>query len=183
MSRKYKFRNPEGMYFITYTVIRWIDVFTRNLYRDILLDSFVYCRDKKGLRTQAYVIMTNHVHMIVSASEGYYLENIMRDLKKFTSVEIIKAIKNNPTESRKMWLLQAFAEEGKQNANNTSNQFWQQDNHPIELYNNEMIEQKLNYIHNNPVKSGFVEKPEDYVYSSARDYAGIKGLIEIEIIE
>jgi len=107
----------------------------------------------------------------------------MRDLKKFTSVEIIKAIKNNPTESRKKWLLQAFAEEGKQNANNTSNQFWQQDNHPIELYNNEMIEQKLNYIHNNPVKSGFVEKPEDYVYSSARDYAGIKGLIEIEIIE
>ena len=121
--------------------------------------------------------------MIVSASEGYYLENIMRDLKKFTSTEIIKAIKDNPLESRKEWLLKAFAEEGKRNSNNTLNQFWQQDNHPIELYNNKMIEQKLNYTHNNPVKSGFVEKPEDYVYSSARDYAGIKGLIGIEIIE
>ena len=90
---------------------------------------------------------------------------------------------SNPKESRKEWLLQAFAEEGKKNSNNTSNQFWQQDNHPIELYDNKMIEQKLNYLHNNPVESGFVIKPEDYKYSSAINYAGIIGLIDVEIIE
>ena len=162
MSRKYKFKNPEGIYFISYSVIRWIDVFTRNLYRDILLDSFMFCQEKKGLRIHAYIIMTNHVHMIISTTEGYFLENTMRDLKKFTSTEIIKAIRDNPKESRKEWLLQAFAEEGKQNSNNTSNQFWQQDNHPIELYNNKMIEQKLNYLHDNPVESGFVIKQADY---------------------
>ena len=183
MSRKYKFKNPEGIYFISYSVVRWMDVFTRNIYRNILLDSFIFCQKKKGLRIHAFVIMTNHVHMIISTTEGHFFENTMRDLKKFTSTEIIKAIRNNPKESRKEWLLQAFTEEGKKNSNNTSNQFWQQDNHPIELYNNKMIEQKLDYLHNNPVESGFVTKPEDYKYSSAMDYAGIKGLVDIEIIE
>lgn len=182
MSRKYKFKNPEGIYFISYSVIRWIDVFTRNLYRDILLDSFLFCQQKKGLRIHAYVIMTNHAHMIISTAEGNFLENTMRDLKKFTSSEIIKAIKYNPKESRKEWLLQAFAEEGKKNSNNIKNQFWQQDNHPIELFNHKMIVQKIDYIHNNPVKAGFVSRPEDYVYSSACDYVGTKGMVDIEII-
>ncbi|MBC8486066.1 MAG: transposase [Bacteroidetes bacterium] len=183
MSRKYKFRNPDGIYFVTYSVVRWIDVFTRNIYRNILLDSFIYCQRKKGLKIHAYVIMTNHVHIIISAEEGFYLENIMRDLKKFTSTEIIKTIKTNSLESRKEWLLKAFEEEGKKNSNNTMFQFWQQDNHPIELINNKMIDQKLEYLHNNPVEAGFVENPEDYIFTSARDYSGIKGLIDIEIIE
>ncbi len=161
MSRKYKFRNPEGMYFITFSVIRWIDVFTRNVYREILLDSFKYCQKKKGLIIYAYVIMTNHVHMIVSAKDGYFLENIMRDMKKFTSMEIIKAIRENPAESREKWMLQAFEEEGKRNSNNIRYQFWQQDNHPIELTDNKMIDQKLDYIHNNPVEQGFVMRQED----------------------
>lgn len=139
------------MYFITYTVVRWIDVFNRNLYRKILLDSFKFCQKNKGLRIHAFVIMTNHVHMIVSATQGHLLENIMRDLKKFTSIKIMDAIKNNIEESRKEWLLQAFREEGKRNSNNSSQQFWQQDNHPIELNGNKMIDQKLDYIHDNPV--------------------------------
>ncbi len=181
MSRKYKFKNPEGIYFISYSEVRWIDVFTRNIFRDILLDSFIFCQKKKGLRIHAYVVMTNHVHMIISTTIGHLLKNTIRDLKKFTSTEILKAIRNNPKESRKEWMLQAFAEEGKQNSNNSTNQFWQQDNHPIELYSNKMIGQKLNYLHNNPVKSGFVIKPEDYKYSSALDYAGIKGLVDIEV--
>lgn len=183
MSRKYKFRNPEGLYFITFSVVRWIDVFTRNIYREILLDSFKYCQQNKGLQIQAFVIMTNHVHMIISAAEGYYLENIMRDLKKFTSVEIIKAIQTSSTESRKDWLIKAFKEEGLKNSNNTNYQFWQQDNHPIELMDNKMMEQKLEYVHNNPVKQGFVTKPEDYPWSSISNYIFGTGLIEIEIIE
>ena len=182
MSRKYKFRNPEGLYFITFTVIRWIDVFTRNKYRVILTDSIKYCQQNKGLKLHAYVIMTNHVHMIASAKEGFFLENIMRDLKKYTSVLIINSIKSNPLESRKEWLLKAFEEDGAKNPNNIIYQFWQQDNHPIELTDNKMIDQKLDYLHNNPVEAGFVNEPEYYSYSSARDYCGGKGFIDLELI-
>ena len=183
MSSKYKFHNPEGIYFVTWSVIRWIDVFTRSHYREIMLESFRYCQNEKGLKIHAWVIMTNHLHMIVSAAEGYLLENIMRDLKKYTSSQMIKAIRENHIESRKEWMLKAFEEEGKKNSNNTYYQFWQQDNHPVELIDNKMMEQKLEYIHNNPVEQGFVNKAEDYPWSSILNYENKKGLINIELIE
>lgn len=183
MSNKYKFRNPEGIYFVTFSVVRWVDVFTRNRYREILLESFRYCQKEKGLRIHAFVIMTNHVHMIISAIPGHLLENIMRDLKKYTSSKIIQAIKESSLESRKEWLLKAFEEEGSKNSNNTKYQFWQQDNHPIELAGNNMMNQKLEYIHNNPVKQGFVTRPEDYPWSSIASYNNEEGLITIELIE
>jgi len=183
MSKKYKFHNPEGLYFVTFTVVRWIDVFTRNNYREILLDSFKYCQASKGLIIHAYVIMTDHVHMIVSSKSGFLLENIMRDLKKFTSSQIIKAIEKNNQEIRKEWMLKAFMEEGIKNSNNTVYQFWQQDNHPIELTDNNMLEQKLDYIHNNPVEQGFVSKTEDYPWSSMANYCDENGKIEISLIE
>ena len=183
MSRKYKFYDPEGLYFITFSVVKWVDVFTRDKYREILLDSFRYCQKEKGLVIHAYVIMTNHLHLIISRKGKHLLENIMRDMKKFTSGMLINAIKNNPSESRKEWMIEIFREAGRKNSNNTVYQFWQQDNHPIELTSNSMMEQKLNYIHDNPVEQGFVKKAEDYPWSSMSDYLGGKGLIEIELIE
>lgn len=183
MSNKYKFRDPEAIYFVSYTVVNWIDVFTRNLYREIMLDSFRYCQKEKNLIIYSYVPMTNHVHMIISSEENSPVENIMRDLKKFTSVKLINEIKNNLKESRKEWMLEIFKREGERNSNNTIYQFWQQDNHPIILDTNEMKEQRLDYIHNNPVTAGFVNKPEDYPWSSAQDYAGIKGPIQITLLD
>jgi len=107
----------------------------------------------------------------------------MRDMKKFTSDNIINAIKNNPSESRKSWMIDLFKEEGRKNSNNTIYQFWQQDNHPIELTSNKMMNQKLDYIHNNPVKQGFVKQAVDYPWSSMSDYLGEPGFIEIELID
>ena len=127
--------------------------------------------------------MSNHVHFILSAKQGFGLSNILRDFKKYTSDKVIKAIEQNPSESRKEWMLHLFKQAGKKNSRNNCYQFWQQDNHPIELSSNDMIDQKLGYIHNNPVKAGIVEKAEDYLYSSARDYyTGQKGLLEIEFL-
>jgi len=183
MSRKYKFHNPNGVYFITFSVVKWVDVFTRDRYREIMLDSFRYCQKEKGLVIHAYVIMTNHLHMIISRKGKNLLESIMRDMKKFTSDNIINAIKNNPVESRKKWMIEKFKEEGHKNSNNKIYQFWQQDNHPIELTSNEMMDQKLDYIHNNPVKQGFVKKAEDYPWSSMSDYLGEPGFIEIELLD
>ncbi|HEY9115197.1 MAG TPA: transposase [Bacteroidales bacterium] len=176
----YKIRNQQGLYFITFAVVEWVDVFTRQQYRDIVLDSLNFCIKQKGLRLFAWVIMSNHVHFIASANEENKLSDILRDFKKFTAVKILEAIRNNPQESRKEWMLAIFRLKGKENARNTTNQFWRQENHPKELTDNMMIEQKLDYLHNNPVAAGLVENAEDYLYSSARNYSGMKGLIKIE---
>jgi hypothetical protein len=98
-------------------------------------------------------------------------------------VQIIEAIKNNSHESRKELLLWLFERAGKHNSNNTRYQFWQQHSHPIELNSNEKLEQRLNYIHNNPVEAGIVLSPEDYIYSSAINYAGLpEKLIDVRLI-
>ena len=172
MSEKYKIRNQDMLYFVTFTVIQWLDVFIRREYKDILLESLRYCQKNKGLEVWAYCIMTSHAHMILGRRGEPGLEGIIRDIKKFTSTEIIKAIKDNPQESRKELLLWLFERAGKNNSNNTNYQFWQQNNHPIELNTNRKREQRLNYIHQNPVEAGFVLSAEDYLYSSAMNYAG-----------
>lgn len=179
MSNKYKFRNPDGCYFVTFAVVGWVDAFTRNVYKDKLIESWKFCQQQKGLLIHAYVIMTNHVYMIISRNSSALLEAIMRDMKKFTSAKIIESIKKE-NESRRIWMLEIFSSAGKNNSNNTTYQFWQQDNHPIECDTADILEQKMDYIHENPVRAGFVEKAEDWVYSSASDYyCNKKGLIEL----
>ena len=120
--------------------------------------------------------MTNHVHLIIRAGNGYFLSDILRDYKKFTSKAIIKAITENSKESRKEWLLKQFYTP-------KGFRFWRADNKPIELWSNGVIDQKINYIHQNPVEEGLVYRAEDYVYSSAVDYAGENGLLDVIIIK
>ena len=181
MSRNYKFHNQDTSYFISFSTVYWIDVFSRLEYRDIMVDSINYSIKEKGLIVYAWVIMTNHVHMIIGTKKEK-MEDIVRDIKKFTSKAIIKAIKENPKESRKAWMVWMFEQAGKKNSNNQKYQFWQQHNMPIELNNSKIFEQKLNYLHENPVKSGFVNKVYEYKYSSAIDYIDGKGLINVEVI-
>lgn len=126
--------------------------------------------------------MNNHVHLIASAAEGYNLSDILRDLKKFTSKKLIAAIEDDVQESRKRWMLWLFRSNGQRNSNIEIYQFWQQDNHPVCLDNASLIDQRLNYLHNNPVAEGIVEEAEHYIYSSARDYAGIKGMLDIVLL-
>ncbi|TCC89071.1 transposase [Pedobacter frigiditerrae] len=181
MSIKYKFSNSEGIYFVSFATVGWIDVFTRRVYRDLFLESLTYCSKEKGLRLHAWVIMSNHVHLIISCMEGQHLANIMRDLKKYSSYRILKEIREYPKESRKDWMLYLFGKAGEKNSNNKVFQFWQQDNHPIELDpQTNMFDTRINYLHDNPVEAGLVVKGSDYLYSSAIDYEDDKGLIEID---
>jgi REP element-mobilizing transposase RayT len=176
MSRKYKFHNPEGVYFVSFAVQEWVDVFTRNDYKNILIENLEYCQNNKGLEIFAWCIMSNHIHLIVRAKDGYLLPNILRDFKKFTSKAIINAISENSQESRKEWLLEQFkTAEGIR--------FWRGDNKPIELWSNNVIDEKIDYIHQNPVEEGLVFKAEDYMYSSAVDYAGENGMLEVMVIK
>jgi len=170
MATRYRFGDSEKPHFITFSVINWIDVFSRETYKEVFNESLKYCIDNKGLVLHAWVIMSNHVHLIASATPGYQLADIIRDMKKFTSRAIIAAIQDNIQESRKDWLLWMFKRAGERNSNNNTYQFWQQDNHPIELSSNEMMDQRLTYLHENPVKAGYVWEPQHYKYSSAIDY-------------
>ena len=178
MARKYAIRDQEQLHFVTFTVVNWLDALSRPLYKDIIVDSLRYCIQEKGLKLYAYVIMSNHIHLVASAAEGYELSNILRDLKKFTAQQILQSIETQP-ESRREWLTYLFSYFGKKNTNNRKYQFWNQDNHPIELWSEKVTGQKINYIHNNPVRAGIVAEAEHYVYSSANYYVNETGLLEV----
>src|SRR5262245_34937666 len=126
MSNKYKFLNPDGVYFVSFATVYWADIFTRNEYRDIVVNSLTHCMQHKGLNIHAYVIMTNHIHLIISRSGNEKLEEIMRDFKKFTSYKLLGAIMENIQESRKEWLISLFEKAGAGNSNNSKYQLWQQ---------------------------------------------------------
>lgn len=177
MSRNYKFKEPEGIYFVSFAVVEWIDVFTQNEYKNIVIDSLCYCQREKGMEIFAWCIMTNHVHLIFRSVKGQKPELLLGDFKRFTSKAVVKAIQNNFRESRKEWLLEQFAKAASKSSNVKEYQFWRHDNKPVELWSNKVIDEKIRYIHNNPVEEGLVFYPEDYVYSSARDYSGAKGIL------
>jgi REP element-mobilizing transposase RayT len=130
----------------------------------------------------AWCIMSSHIHLIFMSAEDQEPELMIDDFKRFTSKAIVKAIIENPKESRKELLLEQFLKAGNKSSNVNKYQFWRHDNHPIELWSNKVIDEKIDYIHNNPVEEGYVFKPEDYLYSSATDYAGEKGLLDNVIV-
>ncbi len=179
----YKMFDQGGMYFVSFAVVHWVDAFTRKEYRDILIESLRHCQNEKGLVIYGWCIMSNHIHLIISAKENN-VSDVLGDFKKFTSKKIVAAIQNNPTESRKEWMLKIFKEAGDANSRNSNYQFWKQDNEPKIIYTPEFAAQKLEYIHYNPVEAGIVEKAEEYIYSSARDYYYGKqcGLLQIEFL-
>lgn len=180
MSRNYKFRNPEGLYFISFATVFWIDVFVRRIYFDAIVENLNFCIKQKGMEVYAWCIMPSHIHLVFK-STIQKPEELIRDFKSYTSKVLIKLIEENIQESRKDWLLNSFKKAGSANANNKVNQFWQQHNHPVELWSNDVIQQKIDYTHSNPVEAGFVENDYEYLYSSARDYCGIKGVVNVII--
>ena len=174
MSEKYK-TTEDGLYFVSFSVVGFMDVFTRRKYQEILVESFIFCQLEKGLKLYCYCIMTNHIHFI-AASENGSLSNILRDFKSFTATEIMDAISKNIQESRKEWLQAQFKNFGSKSPQKQINQFWKHDNHPFFLYSKEMIAQKVNYIHHNPVEAGFVNEPHEWRLSSANEQSPIKVL-------
>ncbi|MGN6493944.1 MAG: REP-associated tyrosine transposase [Agriterribacter sp.] len=176
----YKIRDQFGLFFMTFTVVDWIDLFSRQLYRDILIKNMKHCQLNKRLSVGAYVIMMNHMHVIWQSKSGN-LSGILRDYKSFCTKELIAAIENNP-ESRKEWLLRAFAFHAGGTNQNKDYKLWTNNNHPEQIYTEKFMRTKLDYIHDNPVRAGWVEKPEDYLYSSASNYILGKGIMEIDYL-
>ena len=181
MSRKYKFGEKSGAYFISFATVNWIDVFTRDAYFWCIIESLDYCRKHKGMEIYGYCIMPSHIHLIFRSALNDP-SGLIRDFKGFTSKKMLKAIEENPQESRKEWMLWMFERAGKKNSNVTNKQFWQQHNQPIEIWSLKVFEKKLKYIHNNPLETGFVTDPIDWKYSSARNYGNDDStILEIDL--
>lgn len=173
------------LYFVTSTVTDWLDVFTRPEYKHILLDSLRHCQKEKGLEIYSWCLMTNHLHMVAAVNEkhNHLLSDVIRDMKRHTSRAITDAIAINPSESRRDFLMDRFAFRARNDSKAYQYTFWQEGYEPKEIHTNGFLQQKIDYIHDNPVRAEIVETPESYLYSSAQDYAGMKGLLDVIIAD
>ena len=156
---------------MTCTVLHWIPVFTRPETVEILLDSLRYLM-KDGLKLYAYIILENHLHLIAQSGQ---LDRDMARFKSYTARELIRFLKENKVKT----ILDQLAFYKKAHKRDRAYQFWQEGFHPEWIQNESIMRQKIEYIHQNPVKRGYVDKPEHWRYSSARDYLGMEGLLEV----
>lgn len=181
MSKGYTISDQSRAHFITATVVDWIDVFTRKTNKDVIIENLNFYIKNKGLIVFGYVIMSNHIHLIIQAEENN-LSDVLWDFKKFTAKTILNKIQTEP-ESRKEWILQRFKLATESHSRNKNFQFWKYGNHAEEIFSNSFLWSKLDYIHMNPVKAGIVKRPQDYIYSSASNYIDNEGLINITLAD
>ena len=181
MKRGYVIREQEKAHFVTATVVDWIDVFSRKNYRGCIIECFDYCIKNKGMVLYGYVVMSNHIHMIIQSNDGK-LSDLLRDFKKFTAKTILEKIQNEP-ESRREWMLERFKLATETHSRNKNYQFWQYGNHAEEIFTEHFLWSKLDYIHMNPVRAGIVTRIDDYIYSSASNYINGVGLNRVELLE
>ena len=179
---RYIINDQNATYFCTLTVTDWVDIFTRQVYRDIIVDSLNFCVQHKGLTIYSWVLMSNHLHLILSIAYPFRCSDFLRDFKKFTSKAIAEEV-NNLTESRRTWLLDLFHFEAKRTHRANNYKVWRDSNHAIILDGTIDIWQKIHYIHENPVKNGLVTISSHYCYSSARDYNDDKGPVNVVVVK
>ena len=180
MSTKYKATTPDEAYFITITTVGWIDVFTRLKQKYVITNALKYCQEHKGLEIFAYCLMPSHLHMLCRGPEDEPLSDIIRDFKKHTSKQIIKTINEFP-ESRREWMLAYFKKACAHLKREQGYKVWQNGYHAEVAYSNKFMKEKINYIHGNPVADKIVGNPEDYYFSSARNYAELDSELNIII--
>lgn len=129
-------------YFLTMTVVGWVDIFSRKNHRTTIIESLKYCQEHKGLVIFAYCIMTNHIHLIVNTNEPYMLKDTIRDFKKFTAKKILNQIEEE-VESRREWMLPLFAIKAINSSKHKNYRFWQEGNHAIELFSEQFVWDKI----------------------------------------
>ena len=176
MKEGFTIKDQYRAHFITVTIVDWIDIFSRQIYRDAIIQSLSYCVKNKGMILYGYVIMTNHIHLIIQSDKGE-LSDLIRDFKKYTATKILEFLQNGP-ESRKEWILEQFHKATLNHNRNRNFQVWQLGNHAEEIYTEKFLWSKLDYIHLNPVRAGIVSRASDYLYSSASNYINGEGVLK-----
>ena len=179
MSR-WKIIEDINYYFITTTIVEWQNVFVFDELFEVIIASLKYCIDHKGLHLHAYVIMPNHVHYIVSVDSAQHLSDIIRDLNRFTSRQITHILKKTMRTDLLDVFQKAAIEEGRGNIYKV----WLEGYHPIAIYSEDFFLQKLKYMHENPVRKKLADQPENWKYSSARNYyLDDHSIIQVECFE
>ena len=181
MSTKYKAKEIDKAYFITITTVGWIDVFTRLNQKYVIINALKHCQNNKGLTIFSYCLMHSHLHLFCRADSEFTLAEIMRDFKKYTSKKIIETLCDEP-ESRQEWMLDLFSKFCEHLQRPQTYKVWKDGYHAEEVYSNKWIKEKIEYIHQNPVSEKLVCKPEDYWFSSARNYAGLENDLEVQVV-
>jgi len=182
MSHQYRVRSQDDIHFVTFTIVDWVDIFTRPVYKQLIVDALNYCQQHKGLEIFGFCLMTNHMHLLAAATPPAKLPDIIRDFKKHTNKQLIKLIATE-NESRRDWIMHRFEFHAKYNNRIKDFKVWQDGYHGIICAYPEIRQQKLDYIHNNPVRAGIVANPQDYIYSSAANYCGEKGVIDVILLD
>ncbi len=179
--KPFQVADQNAVYFLTLTVVEWIDIFTRKEFKLEIVESLNFCVERKGLEIYGWCLMSNHLHLLCRSKEAFRLSDTIQDFKKFTSRKILGSLQNDSIESRSKWILKLLKEKSRTQKRITNFKFWKDGLHAIHIESSKVFEQKLNYIHHNPVEALIVEESEDYLFSSARDYAGKKGLVKVEV--
>ena len=173
MRSRYKTYNQEGVFYVTSSIVNWINIFSEDIYFNILIDTFNFRRLKGEIKLFGYVIMPSHFHLIMHSIN---VSRAMQNIKSYTAAKIIEQLKRD----LKFVILEMLKENKQEFKNDSTYQVWQEGFHPQLIISNKMLLQKLEYIHNNPIRAGLCEKAEDWKYSSARNYYLDKGLVEID---
>lgn len=167
-------KNENAPHFITLTTIEWLNIFVNKEYSDCLIKCLKYCRKNLGLLLYEYVIMTNHIHLIVQAKDSYQLSNVIRSFKQFTTKEILKLLETD----RRKYILRILNHSFNKRS---ENQIWQETNYPEIIESEKFLQQKVDYMYDNPVVKGYVDEPKNWIYSSARNrYLDDNSIIELD---
>jgi REP element-mobilizing transposase RayT len=169
---RYRIFETEYPYFLTCTVVGWLPVFTRPACVEIVLNSWRFLQDAGRLTLFGYVILENHLHFVASGEE---LSKEVGDFKSFTARKVVDWLRERGEET----LLRQLAAEKEPHKVSRVFQVWQEGSHPKQITDDEMMRQKLEYVHNNPVRRGYVDDPTHWRYSSARNYHGLPGLLPV----
>lgn len=177
MTHKYPVAEPQGCYYLTLNTIDRVDIFVRPFFKQIIVESLNYFIEKKGLIVYGWCLMTNHLHLIVQPGDGFELSPLVRDFKAFTA-KIILADLNADSDIRRTWIMKKIREA----ALFDKLEVWEKADRAVQINDEEKenINEHLKEIHNNPVRNKIVASPQDYLHSSARNYAGLKGLVNIQ---
>ena len=168
--------NEDALYFVTFTALEWINIFTSKEYFNCIIKCLKFCQKELGLLLYEYVIMTNHIHLIIQAKEGYQASKIISSFKKFTTKEILELLRND----RRKYILRLL-ENSFATKNQNQLQVWQETNYPEIIESEKFLQQKVSYIHNNPVIKGYTDEPQNWVYSSAKNrYLDDNAIIQLD---
>jgi putative transposase len=170
----------EACYFITFQTVDWVDVFIRPVYKQVIVHTLNHFIESKGLVVYSWCLMTHHLHLLAQAKQGQVIAELEKEYKSFTTNKILEAIDTEPP-MRKEWMLSRFENFGTMLGLNKKYHVWQNCSHPlhIDTQKKDILLEHFEYIHQNPVRDKVVDIPVEYKYSSARDYAGMQGLVNI----